>query len=83
MQTMDLQGRTRAVEIKDYVWIGTRAMVMPGIVIGKGAIVAAGSITTKDVQPFDVVGGVPAKVIKRRPESEKYAYNASFKRLFQ
>jgi acetyltransferase-like isoleucine patch superfamily enzyme len=83
IQTMDLQGRTRAVEIKDYVWIGTRAMVMPGIVLGKGAIVAAGAIVTKTVQPCDVVGGVPAKVIKRRPESDKYAYNASFKRLFQ
>ncbi|MCE7066129.1 acyltransferase [Dyadobacter sp. CY326] len=83
METLDLQGRTRAVVIQDYVWIGTRAMIMPGIVIGKGAIVAAGAIATKNVNPFDVVGGIPAKVIKRRPESETYPYNASFKRLFQ
>ena len=52
--------------IQDDVWIGARALIMPGITIGTGAIVAAGAVVTKDVQPFSVVGGNPAKLIKMR-----------------
>lgn len=48
------------------VWIGSHALLMPGIRIGDGAIIAAGSVVTKDVFPFSIVGGVPAKVIKKR-----------------
>lgn len=48
------------------VWIGTRAVVMDGVSIGDGAIVAAGAVVTKDVPPFAIVGGVPAKIIKYR-----------------
>lgn len=48
------------------VWIGTRAIIMDGVNIGDGAIVAAGAVVTKDVPPFAVVGGVPAKIIKYR-----------------
>lgn len=83
METMELQGRTRAVTVADFVWIGTRAMIMPGVHIGTGAIVAAGAVVTRDVLPYDVVAGVPAKVIKRRPGMGDFKYNASFKRLFQ
>jgi len=54
------------VEIKDYVFIGPRAIIMPGITIGEGAIVAAGAVVTKSVAPHAVVGGVPAKVIGER-----------------
>ncbi|WP_218278968.1 acyltransferase [Pseudomonas sp. LB-090624] len=53
------------VEIDDDVWIGCGVRVMPGIVIGKRAVVAAGSVVTRDVPPATVVAGVPAKVIKR------------------
>ncbi|MNV87161.1 Galactoside O-acetyltransferase [compost metagenome] len=53
------------VEIDDDVWIGCGVRVMPGIVIGKRAVVAAGSVVTRDVPPDTVVAGVPAKVIKR------------------
>ena len=47
-------------------WIGARSIIFSGITIGDGAIVAAGSIVTKDVEPYSIVGGVPAKIIKRR-----------------
>jgi len=51
------------VVIEDDVWIGARASVMPGVHIGRGSIVGAHSLVTKDVPPFSVVGGVPAKVL--------------------
>lgn len=52
--------------IEDDVWIGRNVIIMPGIRIKKGAIVAAGAIVTKNVESYSVVGGVPAKVIKYR-----------------
>lgn len=61
------QGETRLpVRIGDDVWIGAGSIVLPGVTVGSGAIVAAGSVVTKDVIAKSVVGGVPAKVIKRR-----------------
>lgn len=83
MDTADMEGRKRKVTIEDYVWIGTRAMIMPGVTIQKGAVVAAGAVVTKDVASFDVVAGVPAKPIRKRFERNDYSYNASYKRLFQ
>ncbi len=54
------------VVIEDYVFIGPRAIIQPGVRIGKGAIIAAGAVVTQDVPPFAVVGGVPAKIIGER-----------------
>ncbi len=54
------------IVIADDVWIGYRATIMSGVHIGQGAVVAAGSVVTKDVPPYAIVGGVPAKVIKYR-----------------
>lgn len=54
------------VEIGDYVFIGPRAIILPGVKIGKGAIVGAGAVVTKNVEEFNIVGGVPAKVIGER-----------------
>lgn len=54
------------VTVGDDVWIGTRAIIMPGVKIGTGAIIGAGAVVTKDVSPHTVVGGVPAKYIKER-----------------
>ncbi|WP_418409957.1 acyltransferase [Alistipes sp.] len=58
------------VIIKDYVWLCARAIVLPGITIGEGAIVAAGAVVCKDVEPWTVVGGVPAKKIGVRDRKE-------------
>ncbi len=57
---------TAPITICDGVWIGARAIILPGVTIGEGAVVAAGSVVTKDVEPWTVVGGNPAKFIKRR-----------------
>ena len=54
--------------IKDGVWLGMRAMIMPGVTIGEGAVVAANSVVTKDVEPYSIVAGSPAKVVKHRFE---------------
>ncbi|MBC8312926.1 MAG: acyltransferase [Candidatus Cloacimonetes bacterium] len=61
------QGHTiEKVIIEDDVWIGARAIILPGVTIGKGAIIAAGAVVNKDVGSYTIVGGVPAKIIKRR-----------------
>jgi acetyltransferase-like isoleucine patch superfamily enzyme len=52
--------------VEDGVWLGYNAMILSGVTIGKGAIIAAGSIVTKDVPPYTIVGGNPAKVIRLR-----------------
>ncbi|MGF1908599.1 CatB-related O-acetyltransferase [Vibrio kasasachensis] len=54
--------------IGDGSWLGMRAMIMPGVTIGEGAIVAANSVVTKDVEPYSVVAGSPAKLVKYRFE---------------
>lgn len=54
------------VRIEDDVWIGANCTILPGVAVGEGSIVAAGSVVTRDVPPFTYVGGVPAKVIKER-----------------
>ena len=52
--------------IENDVWIGRNAIIMPGVRIGSGSIVAAGAVVTKDVAPWSIVGGVPAKLIRMR-----------------
>lgn len=54
------------IEVGDDVWIGYNSLILSGVKIGQGAVVAAGSVVTKDVPPYAIVGGVPAKVIKYR-----------------
>lgn len=58
------------IVIGNDVWIGQNAMLMAGICIGDGAVIAAGAVVTKDVPPYTVVGGVPAKEIRKRFDSE-------------
>ena len=59
-----------AIIIEDEVWLGDDSIILLGVTIGKGAIVAAGSVVTKDVPPYTIVGGNPAKFIKNRvPET--------------
>lgn len=57
-------GASKPIKIEDDVWLATRCMILKGVSIGKGAVVAAGSIVTKDVPAYSVVAGSPAKVIK-------------------
>ena len=66
---IDEQGiTTKPVVIKDDVWIGANAVVLPGVTIGSHAVVAAGAVVTHDIPDNTVVGGVPAKVISTTPE---------------
>jgi putative colanic acid biosynthesis acetyltransferase WcaF len=57
---------SKKVTICNDVWIGANCIILPGITIGEGAVVAAGSVVTKDVKSYTIVGGVPAKLIKER-----------------
>ena len=49
-------------------WIGASAIILKGVTIGKGSVIAAGSVVTKSIEPYTIVGGVPAKTIKKRFE---------------
>lgn len=64
-------GDDQNVVFKGDNWIGVGAIILKGVTIGEGAIVAAGSVVTKDVPPYTIVGGVPAKVIKTRFSHEQ------------
>ena len=68
-----LQGNTdvKPVTIERDVWIGRRAMIMPGVTIGHGSVIAAGAVVTKNVPPYSVVGGIPARVLKMRYNVEE------------
>ena len=65
---MQLQGSAedKPVVIGNGVWIGTRAIILPGVHVGSGVIIAAGSVVTRDVPDFSIVGGNPAEAIKMR-----------------
>lgn len=80
LQSCEFVSRTRPVTIEDYVFIGTRAMILPGVTLGKGSAVAAGAVVTKSVPPFTIVAGVPAKPIGKRPTD--LHYHISYRRLF-
>lgn len=61
------------ISVEDYVFVGPRAIILPGVTIKKGAVVAAGAVVTKDVEEFKIVGGVPAKEIgERQNKSPNY-----------
>ena len=64
--TKNFAFKTKPITIGSCVWIATGAIVLPGVTIGDGAVVAAGAVVTKDVEPWTVVGGNPAKFIKKR-----------------
>jgi acetyltransferase-like isoleucine patch superfamily enzyme len=72
LQSPDFSYVTAPVIIGDYVWISYRAIIMPGVKIGSGAVVAAGAVVTKDVSPYTIVAGVPAKKIGERNRNLDY-----------
>lgn len=82
IDSVDFKPIEEKVEIGDYVFIGPRAIIMPGVKIGKGAIIAANAAVTKDVPAFHVVGGVPARFIRER-KNKNPRYHLGRVRLFQ
>jgi acetyltransferase-like isoleucine patch superfamily enzyme len=60
------------VVIGDYAWLGSRATILPGVTVGEGAVVAAGAVVTRDVPPYTVVGGIPARPIGARSRDLRY-----------
>lgn len=71
-QCPDFGCKTAKVTIKDYAWVSCRTVVLPGITIGEGSVVAAGAVVTKDVPDYAIVGGIPAKVIGERTRDLRY-----------
>lgn len=63
-----------SVEIDDRVWLGSNVIVLPGVHIGEGAVCCAGCVITKNVEPFTVVAGIPAKKVGERPKVLKYEF---------
>jgi putative colanic acid biosynthesis acetyltransferase WcaF len=61
-----------SVEIGDYAYIASHSLILPGVVIGEGAVVAAGAVVTKSVPPYVMVGGVPARTIRKRATGLTY-----------
>lgn len=68
---------SQAITIGDGVWLGARSVILPGVSIGNGAVVAAGAVVTEDVLPNTLVAGVPAKVIKELPTSDGMSISAN------
>lgn len=60
----------RPISIEEDVWIGANCLILPGVTVGRGAVVAGGSVVTKSLPPFCVAAGVPARIIRFRSESE-------------
>lgn len=72
------------IVIEDDVWVGENALILSGVTIRQGAIVAAGAVVTKDVEPYSIVAGIPAKIIKYRfsEELRKELLNIDIPALF-
>lgn len=65
-------GSIRPIEVQSYAWLGTRCTVLPGVRIGEGAVVAAGAVVTRSVEPYAIVAGVPARKIGTRTTNLSY-----------
>ncbi|MFZ7119511.1 MAG: acyltransferase [Eubacteriaceae bacterium] len=68
---LGLPDNAASIIIEDYVWVGGGSIITQGVTLGEGSIVGAGSVVTKDVAPYTIVGGVPAKFIKNREILDK------------
>jgi len=73
---------TRPITIGDRVWIGSNAIILTGVNIGEGAVVCAGCVVTKDVEPYTVVAGIPAKKVNERPHDLRYEFKGKSVRLY-
>lgn len=63
---------SKPVVIEDYVWIASRATILPGVTLGRGCVVACGAIVTKNIPPLAIVAGVPAKIVGYREDNLSY-----------
>jgi len=70
------------VVIGNRVYIGARAMILNGVTIGEGAVLCAGCVVTKDVEPFAVVAGIPARKVNERPRDLRYVFDGKSVRLY-
>lgn len=82
LSSATMKATEEPVKIGDYCFIGPRAIILPGVTIGKGAVVAAGAVVSKDVPAGTIVGGVPAKPIGKRKLTQ-FNYRLGRPRLFQ
>jgi acetyltransferase-like isoleucine patch superfamily enzyme len=79
LETSRAHGEKRPVVIEDNVWIGARAIVMPGVTLGRGSVVAAGAVVMRDVPPLAVVFGTPARPVGSRTQEEAdYTLDGTF-----
>lgn len=76
------QNKKMSVEIDDRAWLGSNVIVLPGVHIGEGAVCCAGCVVTKDVPPYAVVAGIPAKWVGERPQVLKYEFDGKGCRLY-
>jgi putative colanic acid biosynthesis acetyltransferase WcaF len=72
----DFERQVAPITIGDHAWVATRAMVLAGVTVGRGAVVAAGGVATRDVAPLTIVGGVPARPIGERSGGMDYRLDA-------
>lgn len=72
--------RSAPITIHDRAWVGSQAIILKGVTIGEGAVVAAGSVVTKDVPPYTIVGGNPARVIRARG-TKQFTYSFSLEEV--
>jgi acetyltransferase-like isoleucine patch superfamily enzyme len=80
LQSSDFAYRSSPVRIADYVFIGSRAITLPGVTLGTGCAVAAGAVVTKDVPEYTIVAGIPAKPIG--PRTRDLRYTLRYRRPF-
>jgi acetyltransferase-like isoleucine patch superfamily enzyme len=73
MSSPQFRTETAPIVIEDYAWLAVNVTILPGVTVGRGAVVAAGAVVTRDVPSYAVVGGNPAKVISKRIETLDYS----------
>lgn len=74
--------KIRPITIGNRVWIGSNAIILTGVNIGEGAVCCAGCVVTKDVEPYAVVAGIPAKKVNERPRNLRYEFKGKAVRLY-